>query len=481
MKDAFGLAKQIKNKEISPIEILDELEKKIETHYELNAFVELNFEEARKMVEQATPEQREAPFFGVPFALKDLGQAKEGFKQTSGSRLFRNHRAPETNNYVKKIEAMGLIPFAVTTAPEFGFKNITDAVINGPTLNPWDMERFSGGSSGGAASIVAADIVPIAGASDGGGSIRIPASFSGLVGLKPSRGKIITGPAGWRDWQGASVNFILGKSIRDAKIILKGLKPDHQISPFSEPHSTFKKAEKYRIAACLDSPVGNKVSSEAQQAFREAIEFLVSLGHEVVEVPYPIKGRALIESYYQMNGGETAHMMQGISHMLQRPLTYRDMEPMSWALYQYGQQLSAADYSASFGAWDEATAVMEGLFTKFDLFLSPTATTVAPKVSDDLQSDIIRAKMKQASELNKEELKELVYEMFEKSLHITPYTQLANLTGQPAISLPTFVTDDFLPIGVQMMAAKGNDELLLEIGQLFELGNQFKILKKSKL
>lgn len=474
MKDASYYAQKIKANEISPLELLAEVSKKVSKNLELNAFVDLNFEEAKEKIINATDEEKQAPFFGVPFALKDLGQNKQGFKATSGSKLFKDHVATTTNNYVKKIETLGLIPFGVTTTPEFGFKNITDAQINGPTRNPWDLSRYSGGSSGGAAAIVAEDIVPLAGASDGGGSIRIPASFTGLIGLKPSRGRIVTGPDSWRDWQGASINFALTRSIRDTKVLLNGLKPDQQISPFLMPQCCTAKLKSYKIAVCVDSPVGNPVSPEAIQAVNEAVEFLTSLGHQVDVIQYPVDGSRLIRSYYQMNGGETAHMMNQISEALNRSMSYEDMEPMTWAIYQYGQKLSAADYVSSFQAWDDATVVMENLFTKYDLFLSPTATTVAPKINDDLQSNDIRTRLEHAEDLNQDELAELVYDMFERSLWITPYTQLANLTGQPAISLPTFVTKEGLPIGIQFMAAKGNDSLLLEIGLQFELHQQLK-------
>lgn len=470
IKDATYLAGLIRNKELSPVEALEEMNKKAKENNQLNAFVELDLEKAKKELQSRDNQSIYQPFFGVPYPLKDVGQSKAGFKETFGSKLFATNIARETNHYTKKIEEAGFIPFGVTTAPEYAFKNVTDSKLYGDTLNPLDQKRYSGGSSGGAASIVASGISPIAGASDGGGSIRIPASFTGLIGLKPSRGMIVTGPDDYRSWQGASVNFSLNVSIRDTMKMLNVLKPDNQYSPYNRPIGTLPVVNRpLKIALCTESPVGNPVSEEAIEAVKEAGRFFEKLGHHIEVVSYPVNGDQLIRSYYQMNGGETAAMFDKMSKALKRELTINDMEPMTWTLYQYGKKLSASDYSQSFTSWDQSAVTMEQLFETYDLFLSPTATTVAPMITEDLQSDAIRNSMEEAENLSKSELSNLVYKMFEKSLWITPYTQLANLTGQPAISLPTYVTKkEQLPIGIQLMASKGNDRLLLEVGQWFE-------------
>lgn len=471
IKDATYIANLIKNKEMSPIEALEEMQRNANENQDLNAFVELDIEKAKKELKNKKKSDIEhLPFYGVPFPLKDVGQSKKGFAQTFGSKLFEKNKANQTNDYTRKIEEAGFIPFGVTTSPEFAFKNVTDAQLYGPTLNPLDKERFSGGSSGGAASVVASGISPIAGASDGGGSIRIPASFTGLIGLKPSRGMIITGPDDYRSWQGASVNFALSISIRDTQKMLNVLKPDNQYSPYNRPNAMLPVVNRpLKIAVCFTSPVGNPVSDEAIEAVMEAAKFIEKLGHQVEMIDYPVNGDELIRSYYKMNGGETAAMFEEMEEAFNREMTIDDMELMTWTIYQYGKRLSASEYSKTFSSWDQAGVTMEKLFETYDLFLSPTATTIAPKITDDLQSDEIREKMLQAEHLNKAELEELVYDMFEKSLWITPYTQLANLTGQPAISLPTYVTkNEGLPIGVQLMANRGNDRLLLEVGQWFE-------------
>lgn len=480
IKDATYYAELIRKKEVTPEELIDSVVRKAREHQDLHAFTELEPEFSQQLLQTKKSKVSQQPFYGVPFPIKDLGQNREGMAQTSGSRLFKGLKASETNSYMARIEDIGFVPLGVTTAPEFGFKNISDPACYNTAKNVWNKDYHAGGSSGGAASVVASGISPIAGASDGGGSIRIPASFSGLIGMKPSRGRIVTGPSSWRDWQGASVNFALTVSMRDTARLLDLLKPTNQISPFLMPQEHLpEKGRPLKIAVCVDSPIDSFVSDEAKLAVGNMVSLLESMGHSVEAIPYPVDGARLIRSYYKMNGGETANMMAGISQAIGRELTKDDMELMSWTLYQYGLQLSAADYASSFNEWDEATFKMETLFEEYDLFLSPTATGIAPKIDEDLQSDKIREEMTRASELDKEELASLVYDMFEKSLAITPYTQLANLTGQPAISLPTHVTkQEEMPIGVQFMASKGNDQLLIDVGVLIEALGVF-ILPKA--
>ncbi|MGY3749762.1 amidase [Vagococcus acidifermentans] len=474
MEDATYFAELIKQRKITPSELIESFYNKARVYGELNAFTSLNLSEALAAADRLTSYDK--PFSGVPIPLKNLGQNKRGWPATAGSKLLKDAAASQTDYFVQALERAGFIPFGQTNAPEFGFKNISDSRLYGVVRNPWDTACHAGGSSGGAAAAVAAGIIPLAAASDGGGSIRIPASFCGLVGLKPSRGNVVTGPGGYRGWQGASIDFVLGVSIRDAEKMLSLLRPTHQISPYGKPLPTVDSHKKHlKIAVCTESPVGSPVSESAKTAVKQAADFLASLGHDVDVIAYPVNGDALIRSYYTMNGGETASMMAGIEQALGRSVRLTDVEPMTWTIYQYGRRLSAAEYSRTFGCWDEAAAVMEQLFTTYDLFLSPTTADTAPKMTTDLQSDTLRQEMQTAEMRDKTELAELVYAMFEKSLQITPYTQLANLTGQPALSLPTYVTDTGMPLGVQLMSAKGNDQLLLEVGRHFEIHQKFKL------
>ncbi|OJG66127.1 glutamyl-tRNA(Gln) amidotransferase, A subunit [Enterococcus moraviensis] len=481
MKDGLYYATQFRDKKLSVAEWIDERAQQVKMlNPKLNAFVDWDAESAKKQYEARGAET--GPFFGLPIPLKMLGQDKAGMKSTSGSRLFTENRATSTDNFVKGLERLGLIPLGKTNAPEFGFKNISDPTIYGPARNPWNLDYSPGGSSGGAAAAVASGLFPIAGASDGGGSIRIPASFSGLIGLKPTRGSMPVGPDGWRGWQGASIDFALTVSMRDTEVLFYHLRGTEKAAPYQAPkaeweHQTAARKPVLKIAFLTESPVGKPVSAEAIKATHNAATFLEQQGHEVTEIPYPVNSRQLIDSYYLMNGAETAAMFEGIQEAIRRPLTKNDMELMTWGIYQYGRQLPASQYTRSLQLWDQVAYKMEQLFEEYDVVLTPTTADIAPKIDSELQSDQIRKDLAQAETLSILQLKDLIYDMFEKSLTITPFTQLANLTGQPAISLPTHVTASGLPLGIQFMASKGREDVLFQVGELFEQEQKFLLPK----
>lgn len=481
MKDGLYYAAQFRDKKLSVKEWIDEREQQVKKlNPELNAFVDWDAQAAKKQFDSTGA--MKGPFFGLPIPLKMLGQDKEGMKSTLGSRLFLENHATATDNFVQRLEGLGLIPLGKTNAPEFGFKNISDPMIYGPARNPWHLDYSPGGSSGGAAAAVASGLFPIAGASDGGGSIRIPASFSGLVGLKPTRGSMPVGPDGWRGWQGASIDFALTVSMRDTETLFYQLRGTEKAAPYQAPKAEWrhqKAAEKrpLKIAFLTESPVGTVVSAEAVTAVGNAADFLAKQGHEVTEIAYPVNGRQLIDSYYLMNGAETAAMFEGIQQARRQPLTKADMELMTWGIYQYGLKLPASHYVRSLQLWDQAAATMEQLFEQYDLFLTPSTADSAPRVDAELQSDKIRDDLAQAETFSQVQLQELIYEMFEKSLVLSPFTQLANLTGQPAISLPTHITASGLPLGIQFMASKGREDLLFQVGRLFEQEKKFLLPK----
>lgn len=477
MKDATDYALALKNGTLSIDEVLKIIVQKAQVNKELNAFIhDFDIESAKRDYKKT----KDGIFGGLPVPLKILGQNKAGWPATSASRIFKDAKASKSNNYVKALQKSGLTPFGQTNAPEFGFKNITDPTLYGPSRNPWNLSHSPGGSSGGAAAAVAAGIFPLAGASDGGGSIRIPASFSGLIGLKPTRGTIPTGPDSWRDWQGAAINFALTISMRDTEKLFYSIRGQHPAAPYQAPQSEWERRplkNKLKIAYTTTSPVGSKVSPDAKKAVADAVVFLEKLGHEVVEINYPLDGHRLISDYYKMNGAETAAMFADIEQGIGRAVTKEDMELMTWGIYQAGLKTPAAKYVATLQNWDRAAFVMEELFKNYDLFLTPTTAYSAPKIDAKLQSEVIFQKLAQAEELNEIQADELVYEMFEKSLALSPFTQLANLTGEPAISLPTFITPVGLPLGIQFMAAKGREDLLFQIGKIFESEGQFRLPK----
>lgn len=473
--DAVGLAQLVRNKEISPIELVHAAIKQINHHNpKLNAVVHTRYEAA--LHEAAQVNIGEQPFAGVPILLKDISQAIGGEPLTSGSRLFQHHKAPSDSHFVAKLRKAGFIPLGHTNTPEFGLKNITESKLHGPARNPWNPLHSPGGSSGGSAAAIASGMVPMAGASDGGGSIRIPASFSGLFGLKPTRGRTPVGPGVGRQWQGASIDFALSKTVRDSAALLDVLQVLQNEAAFQFPLYPGKyledmyrnKDRTYRIAYTTDSPVGTDVSDEAKQAVLQLVKFLEAEGHFIDEKSSPVNGMQLMENYCIMNSGEMAAMALNIERALGRAITSEDIEIEGWVLLEAGRKLSAAEYVLSLADWDTAAAQMNTIWDRYDFYITPATAFPAPRVGELTPGPEQIQHLLTVSELSKQKQQELIYDMFEPSLTYTPFTQLANLTGTPAMSVPVFLTETGLPLGVQIMSAKGREHDLFSLAHLLE-------------
>ncbi|GIN84305.1 amidase [Heyndrickxia sporothermodurans] len=474
-EDAVGLASLVKKKVVSPKELVDTAFNRLEeVNPVLNAVVRSRQEKVYQELELLHIDDQ--PFAGVPILLKDISQAIEGEPLSSGSKLFMDYYAKRDSNFVARLRKAGFLFIGHTNTPEFGLKNITEPEIHGPTRNPWNTDFSPGGSSGGAAASVSAGIVPLAGASDGGGSIRIPASFTGLFGLKPTRGRTPVGPGVGRQWQGASIDFVLSRSVRDSAALLDILQTLQPEAAFQTPlfqGSYFeelkkKTSKKFRIAFTVESPVGTPVSEEAKHAVFKTVQWLEEQGHEVEEKNNEVDGLRLMENYYIMNNGEMAGMVDSMERSLGREITARDMEIVAWVLTVAGKSVTAAEFTQSIAEWDVAAAQMADFHRTYDLYLTPTTAFAAPKVGELTHREKEIAELLKISELSKIDQQKLVYDMFEPSLTYTPYTQLANLTGQPAISIPVHITNTGLPIGVQFMATKGKEDWLLKLASLIE-------------
>lgn len=477
--DATAMAEAVRKKEVSAVELVNQTIEKIEAlNPKINAVVYKQYDEALKI---ATSKQfGQAPFAGVPLLLKDLGQEQVGVISTSGSVLFSDYRCTRTDYYVSALEKLGFIIVGRTNTPEYGFKNISDSRLHGSVSLPLDFSRNAGGSSGGAAAAIASGMVPLAAASDGGGSIRIPASFNGLIGLKPTRGRIPVGPNSYRGWQGASTTFALTKTVRDTRNLLYYLQTCQLESPFPLPLLTKESLFSPKIKSALKiafsdkSPIDAPVSQVAKKALKKTLSFLEELGHEIYELEEePIDGIAAMQSYYLMSSVETAAMFDKIEYNLGRKMQQEDMELMTWAIYQSGQKILAKDFTTCLEQWDQFSAQMARFHQTYDLYLTPTTADVAPKKDEFLLSRELQEQLQQIEFYSVSEQQDLIWKMFEKSLGWTPFTQQANLTGQPSISLPVYQDDSGLPIGVQMTAAKGKENLLISIAQIIEEAGMF--------
>lgn len=472
-KDATAMAEAVRAGQVSPKElVMDTIRKANALNPDINAIISTRYEKALKEADKR--DFTDKPFAGVPIYLKDLGMDMKDELSGSGSILFKDTIASKTDYYVQALEDLGFIILGKTNTPEYGFKNISDSRTFGIVNLPFDKSRNAGGSSGAAAALISAGITVISPASDGGGSIRIPASFNGLIGLKTSRGRIPSGPNPYRRWQGAAVQFAITKSVRDTRNLLYYLQDCQLESPFPLPILT--KEELFdsqlphmKVAYLTKNPDGTDLGSEAKQAVLNAVQFLKDKGYEGVELESaPIDMKELISHYYVMNSVETASMFAGIEKFLGRPVIKADMEPMTWAIYQSGQMILAKDYTAMMHVWDNYSAIMDVFHKTYDLLLTPTTHDVAPKHGQINPSPQLLEKLANAEKFMPAEQMQLVTEMFRPGLALNPFTPLANLTGQPAINLPTHQTESGLPLGIQFMAAKGREDILLQVAQLFE-------------
>lgn len=469
--DGVDLAELIRKKEMTPREIFElSLQQMEKVNPQLNAVI--HHRKERALAEADQFENKDGTLAGVPMLLKNISQSFQGEKITSGSKLMVENVAKQDSNLVSKLRNGGLIVAGHTNAPEFGLKNITEPVSHGATNNPWNINFSPGGSSGGSAAAVTSGIVPIAGASDGGGSIRIPASFTGLFGLKPTRGRTPVGPGVGRQWQGAAIDFALSRSVRDSAVMLDLLQTIQPEAAFQTPlfpgnyrDEEIRKWDKpLRIAVSTESPVGTPVSDEARLAVKKTTKWLEQQGHHVEEVAPNIDGVSLMRQYYLMNSGEISALILTLERLLGRKLTEKDMEIETWLLNEAGKSVSAAEFTMSLATWDVAAAEMAAFHETYDFYVTPATAFTAPRVGELTHSEVRQRELREAiQKVGKNDQQDLIFDMFLPSLAYTPFTQLANLTGQPAMSVPVHVSEAGMPLGVHVMASKGREDLLLRL------------------
>ncbi|MDO4671035.1 MAG: amidase [Aerococcus sp.] len=477
-RDATEVAMAIRSGELSALEAVELALTTIQRwNKQTNAVVYVR-EEARE--EAKTKQPSSAPFWGVPILLKDMGQEMKGLPSTQASRLFRDQRATQTNHYVQSLLDAGFIVVGMTNAPEFGFKNQTDSTLFGDAHLPLDLTRTTGGSSGGAAGALLSGMVPIAAASDGGGSIRIPASYNGLIGLKPTRARTPQGPSSWRGWGGASINFALTRSIRDTERLLLALQTEQDPSPYHvsplAPNTmdiAKKQVKTLRIAYTTRHPFGLPVEKEVEQSLLHTVAMLKEAGFQVEEAAPKIDYPPIYDSYVVMNAVETAASLEAFTAARQQPLRSDEVEPFTWAVYQLGLKLPAYRYPQALSQWDKASVVMAEFHQHYDLLLEPTTASVAPVITAIRESEDLKAKMRQAEALTLPQMEVLAQEMFMIGKTNTPFNWLYNLTGQPSLSLPLGRGKEDLPVGEQFTAPKGHEDWLLAIGQYLEDHDQF--------
>ncbi|MBO0477484.1 LPXTG cell wall anchor domain-containing protein [Vagococcus sp. DIV0080] len=440
------------------------LEKVKEENPSLNAVIGLRETEA--LNEAKAIQDNGQPFLGVPILVKGLGHTVKGMPNSNGFPFAKDQLAGSNGSVVKELQGLGFIVIGQTNFPEMGWRNITDSALYGPTGSPWNPNYQAGGSSGGAASSVASGMNPVASGSDAGGSIRIPASWNGVVGLKPSRGILKANSASPK---GQVVHFANTKSMEDTNLLFESLR--NPKSPISDDILS----KEMKIAYSTESPVGTPVSEDSKLAVKEAVDFLKQEGFQVEEVTPDIDGIKLMEGYYTIAAGSAGMAEYLGSQILKRPITIDDVDILTWALYQTGKVTTKEEVDEAWRFNQEAQEKMTAFHEAYPIYLTPTTASTAPMIGDPLITSNNLEKMKQIETVDAPSRKKLIYDQWLDALTYSPYTQLSNLTGEPAISLPTYVSKEGLPLGIQFNARTGEDRLLLEMGDLFEKNNKFKL------
>lgn len=413
----------------------------------------------------------------MPFLLKDLDVQLAGTPFGGGTNLLKNYVSETTSDVVSKIIESGLIIFGKTNVPEFGITPYTEPKTTGPSFNPWNTERTTGGSSGGSAAAVAAGIVPMAFASDGGGSIRIPASCCGLFGIKPSRGRMSNGPFSGEVWSGAVSSGIISRSIRDAALYLDCTMGSSLGGPYiiQQPDRFYSEeiktgCRKLKIGYSIEHPF-SKQDEENINAINHTIKLLQDNGHTVEEVPLPYSSELLRDCLYTMVMGELSATIDFIAKERGKPAAVNELESTNWLLYSLGKKLSANEFCLSKMQWNTLSLAMAKFHEQYDLLLTPTLGTrpfkigaLQPKSWEQTGLNLLN-KVGASGYLKNSSLIETTKK---KIFDWIPYPPLANLTGQPSMSVPLYWSKDKLPIGVMFTAPLNDEATLLKLAAQLE-------------
>jgi len=473
--DAIGLSKLIQAQEVSPLQVCEAAIAQITKLNPIyNAVIDTYFDKA---LEQAKNGLKQGPLYGVPFLLKGLSTAYENTRTTFASNYLKDLKAHYNSEIVNRYIDSGLNILGKTNAPEMGLSGVTESALYGPARNPWDPTRTPGGSSGGAAVAVATGMVPVAHASDGGGSIRIPASCCGLFGLKPSRGRSPMGPDVGKGWQGALAEHALTRSVRDSALYLDIMNgPDlGAIFWVEKPENTF--------LSCLNTPVkklkiaytskpffpADGIDQDCQKALEHSVNLCESLGHECIEVFPSINGAEIQKAFLTIVAGETSGMVKLMSETLKRNPKMDELENATRLLTNAGKAYSAADFAYASGVFDRATRTMAHFMTEYDVIMTPTLAKPPVKIGEQMPNAFENALLTILKYIPLSPIVKSVTQMMSKKINqFLPFTPLFNVTGQPAMSVPLYWNQQGLPIGIQFAGRYLEESLLLQLAYQLE-------------
>ncbi|GAB4214957.1 MAG: amidase [Synechococcales cyanobacterium] len=473
--DGLGLAELVKSKQISPAELLDSAIAQIEkANPAINAINLKMYDQARSCVAQGLPN---GIFCGVPFLLKDLRSSYAGVPTSSGNRLLSKIPTAQDSELVRRFKATGVVILGKTNTPEFGITPYTEPKFWGVTRNPWDLTRTSGGSSGGSAAAIASGMVPFASGGDGGGSTRIPASCCGIFGLKPSRGRIPTGPTAGELWRGFATEAVLSRSVRDSAAMLDAISGADVGAPYLSPPQNQSYLEavsilptKLRIAFTSHPFLGDSVHPDCLKGLEATILLLQDLGHEVVEDMPKFDGAAFALNFMKIVVSETRADMASVAQLAKRRVRIQDFELGTYCLGLLGEVLSAGEYAQAARSLQMDARKIGQFFEQYDILLTPTLSqppiligSLQPSASKQLLMHIVARTNSSWLLKSMKTIETLAGQVF----NFTPYTAPFNVTGQPAMSVPLYWNESGLPIGMQFVGRMGREEVLFQLaGQL---------------
>jgi amidase len=453
--DGLGLADLVRKGEVSPAELVDAAIARIERHNPvLNAVVYRGFDDARVAAKGDLPD---GPFRGVPFLIKDLGMPVAGWPRTSGSRFAAGMVDGADGGLTRRYRQAGVILMGKTNTPEFGITGTTESGLLGPCRNPWNPDHIAGGSSGGSAAAVASGMVPLAHASDGLGSIRIPAACCGLVGLKVTRDRNPNLPDGFDYALGNVVDHVVSRTVRDSAAMLDATGTPEPGSPYAAPikarpflEEVQRSPGRLRISWSSETPSGRPIEPQVQAALERTAAMLAGLGHEVVERGLGIDYRALYASRGPAAAANFAAGMHRLIDEIGREPEPDELEPLTWSILNAGRRQSGADVMRSLQETRMLARQVLAAFETVDVHLTPVMGTPVPEVG------FIDPVGLEPKEVNRRQSK------------VYPFTAPFNYTGQPSMSLPLQVDASGLPIGMMFTGRYGDEATLFRLAAQLE-------------
>lgn len=451
--DGIGIADLVRRGEVTSDEIVEAAVDAVERlNPRLNAVVHKAYDAARAA---AAVVERDMPFAGVPFLIKELATMWAGMPLTNSCAWMKNVIAPADSEFVRRIKAAGFVLIGKSNAPENGWAITTEPRLYGPTHNPWRDDVTPGGSSGGSAAAVAARMVPLAEGSDGAGSIRVPASCCGLVGLKPSRGRVSLSPFG-DYWYGGAYFLCLSRTVRDSAAVLDAVAGHLPGEPYTPPRPQGRwralaeaPPERLRIGYTTTPPDGSGIHPEVMEAVRQTTLKLGALGHSVEPHDLTFEADEVWRTYTRMTAVQTAQTFDVLAGFVGRPVTKEDVEPVTWAVIERGRSVSGVQHAADVEALRVRSRELATDLAPYDVFVTPTLTQPPRSLGywDMSETDIDRYNAK-----------------WTDAAFMSPF----NWSGLPAISLPIHMTADGLPVGVQFVGRYGDEATLLALAAVLE-------------